>query len=117
MAGATEVPRKSVWNLLLARRWALTLAATAAILALISALIWRWIPRHAEQPSIVVLPFDDLSPTRDNEYSAVGLTDEIIGKLSQVRALKVISRTTAMALKEIREAARYYTARRNQISR
>ena len=46
--------------------------------------------------SIAVLPFEDLSPQRDQEYFCDGLTDDIITKLSNIRELKVINRTSVL---------------------
>lgn len=44
--------------------------------------------------SIAVLPFENLSGDREQEYFVDGMTDAIITKLAQVRALRVISRTS-----------------------
>jgi non-specific serine/threonine protein kinase len=51
------------------------------------------------EKSIVVLPFADLSPQKDQEYFCDGMTEEIITDLSHVRELLVISRNSAMTFK------------------
>jgi non-specific serine/threonine protein kinase len=59
-------------------------------------------PSPASAPpekSIVVLPFTDLSPQKDQEYFCDGMTEEIITDLSHVHDLLVISRNSAMTFR------------------
>jgi TolB-like protein len=51
------------------------------------------------EKSIVVLPFTDLSPQKDQDYFCDGMTEEIITDLSRVRDLLVISRNSAMTFR------------------
>ena len=52
-----------------------------------------------DKPSIVVLPFANISGDAGQDFFAEGLTEDIITELSRFRQLFVISRTTSFAFK------------------
>ena len=70
-------------------------------------------PSLAEAPSIVVLPFADLSPNKDQEYLCDGLTEELIEALTKLDGLRVISRTSSFHFKGKMEDIRKIGAEAN----
>jgi serine/threonine protein kinase/tetratricopeptide (TPR) repeat protein len=59
-------------------------------------------------PSIAVMPFENLSDEKEQEYFCDGMTDEIIGALTRVEGLRVVARSTVFSFKgrkmDVREA-------------
>ena len=50
--------------------------------------------------SIAVLPFDNLSPVRDDSYFADGVQDDILTNLAKIADLQVISRSSVQAYRD-----------------
>jgi TolB-like protein len=57
------------------------------------------LPMPQDRPSIAVLPFDNLSGDREQEYFADGMVAEIITGLSRIKWLFVISRNSTFIYK------------------
>ncbi len=99
----TPVPvaalRAHMWN-----RWTLTLAS-ALILSFVALVRFnldglreRLLGVSSIQ-SLAVLPLDNLSGNKDEEFFADGMTDELTTDLAKLGALRVISRTSVMQYK------------------
>jgi TolB-like protein/class 3 adenylate cyclase len=50
---------------------------------------------NIEEKSIAVLPFVDMSETKDQEYLSDGIAEEIINSITAIKSLKVIGRTSS----------------------
>lgn len=53
----------------------------------------------AEEKSIAVLPFTNMSADADNDYFCDGLSEEILDSLTKIEGLKVAARTSAFSFK------------------
>ncbi len=79
------------------------LLATLLIAAAAAITYWQWsktpAPAQPEKLLLAVLPFQNLDKP-EKEYIVDGVTDQLIGRLSQVNALRVISRASVMEYKK-----------------
>ena len=80
--------------------------------------VWRWRdglatlpeagapkekPEPLKQPSIVVLPFANMSNDAEQEYFSDGVTEDVITDLSKISGLMVIARATAFTFKDSKQ--------------
>ncbi len=107
------------------RVWAIAGAFVALALAAAYFLADKaWLSKHTkakrETPvatvvvsdnSIAVLPFVDMSETKDQEYFADGMAEELINHLSRSPGLKVIARTSSFQFKGRNEDVRSIAGR------
>ncbi|HMG88908.1 MAG TPA: hypothetical protein VK589_02575 [Chryseolinea sp.] len=85
----------------------LIFAAIGLIVVLISVAFWKYTSKPTEvgtdakqDKSLVVLPFEDMSPKKDQEWFSDGLTEELLNSLSSLQDLRLISRTTSFSFKD-----------------
>jgi serine/threonine-protein kinase len=65
---------------------------------------WSTVPRAGEIRSIAVLPFEDLSGDREQEYFTDGMTEQLIAELAGIGGLRTISRTSVMQYRTVRKS-------------
>ena len=94
------------------RAVATTVGALAAVVLLSGGAAW-WssrnpraataersgIPDLGTDPSIAVLPFENLSADKEQEFFSDGVTEQLLGLLSRVPGLRVIARTSSFSYK------------------
>ena len=79
------------------KAWSRYLAWAAALVFLaVTAGFFYWQERRAETPSVVVLPFVDMSTEQKDGVLALGIPDEIGTRLAQLSNVRVVSRTSAV---------------------
>jgi TolB-like protein len=61
-------------------------------------------PRRRD-PSIAVLPFEDLSRERDQAYFADGIAEEVLNRLASVAGLRLIAKSSAFRFRDRTESA------------
>jgi len=79
--------------------WIIVACVAVIAAACIYLLYPKSVPTSADSRSIAVLPFENLSDSKEDEYFSDGITDDIIAQLSKIAQLKVISRTSIMQYK------------------
>jgi TolB-like protein/DNA-binding winged helix-turn-helix (wHTH) protein len=67
-----------------------------AILAAGAAYWWLRPAPPAAERSIAVMPFENHSPARENEYLALGIQDELLILLTRISDLRVVPRTSTL---------------------
>jgi TolB-like protein len=90
------------------KTWRQAAFSVVAIIILGAVAIWYFSFRQAPvttdvegaPKTIAVLPFDDLSPEKDQEHFVLGLSEEILNSISNISGLHVTSKTSSFAFKD-----------------
>src|SRR5216110_1545083 len=86
----------------------LAIAATIFLFAASALSIWLYSRQKSaialpDEKSIAVMPFENLSPEKDNAFFADGIQDDILTTLAKIKDLRVISRSSVMKFRDVAE--------------
>jgi serine/threonine-protein kinase len=98
------LPAWPAWRYALSRRRWLVLVGSLAVLAVVAVLAVIFGGGAPRIRSLAVLPVKNDSGDPGQEFFADGMTDGLIAGLAQIKAIKVISRTSVMQYKEAKKS-------------
>ena len=81
-----------------AKIWIGALAAIVVVAAVVGGFLWRGLSAKSIG-SVAVLPFVNATSDANNEFLSDGLTEDLIGTLSQLPNMKVMARSTVFRFK------------------
>jgi TolB-like protein/AraC-like DNA-binding protein len=74
--------------------WLYLVIVSFAIIILVGGVLILSKGKNPKEKSIAILPFDNLSSDKENQYFADGIVEDLLDRLSTIKDLKVISRTS-----------------------
>jgi serine/threonine protein kinase len=80
--------------------WTPVVGASLLIGAMLFLFQNGWFTKDSAAKSIAVLPFDNLSPVKDDSYFVEGVQDDILTNLAKIADLQVISRGSLQAYRD-----------------
>ncbi len=89
--------RKTIFATLIRKK--LFIPALVAALAIIAVVVWQLLLKTPSMTSIAVLPFEDLSPQKDEDYLCDGIVEELINRLNKIENLWIPARTSSFSFK------------------
>jgi len=97
-----DTPEEAIFKARSARKTDIAIMLTLALVVayFVFEKIWLSDIARTNNDAIAVLPFTDMSPRRDQEYFAEGLTIELMNMLSRVANLRVTGKTSAFQFKD-----------------
>lgn len=110
--GNSEPPRRFTEQVAATRKssrratWKIAAAALLILLLVAGGALWslRHFGLTGSNKSIAVLPFENFSDEKENEFFADGIQDDILTALAQIEGLRVISRTSVMSFRGAKES-------------